>query len=99
MVSNARVLLKSNTRSIEATLSLCQLRWDGHLVRMEDGRLPKQMFYRELSQGKRGIGRSKLRYKDSLKANLKKCNIDTVTWGKTSSRQKKMEDHHQHKGH
>ena len=72
-VSNAQVLLQSNLRSIEATLSLCQLRWAGHLVRMEDGRLPKQLFYGELSQGKRGIGRPKLRYKDSLKANLKKC--------------------------
>ena len=47
---------------------------------MEDDRLPKQLFYGELSQGKRGIGRPKLRYKDSLKANLKKCNIDTVYW-------------------
>ena len=84
-VSNAQVLLQSNLRSIEATLSLCQLRWAGHVVRMEDGRLPKQLFYGELSQGKRGTGRPKLRYKDSLKANLKKCNIDTATWEKQAA--------------
>ena len=89
-VSNAQVLQQSNLGSIEATLSLCQLRWAGHLVRMEDSRLPKQLFYGELSRdstgkGNRGTGRPKLRYKDSLKANLKRCHIDTVTWEKQAA--------------
>ena len=52
---------------------------------MEDGKLLKQLFYGELTQGTRGIGRPKLRYRDSLNANLKKCNIDIVTWEKQAA--------------
>ena len=84
-ISNVQVLQRANLTSIEATLSLSQLRWAGHLVRMEDSRLPKQLFYGELTKGKRGTGRPKLRYKDSLKANLKKCNIDYETWEKQAA--------------
>ena len=79
-ISNVQVLQRANLSSIEATLSLSQLRWAGHLVRMEDSRLPKQLFYVELSAGKRHTGRPKLRYKDSLKANLKKTGIEVSTW-------------------
>ena len=88
-VSNVQVLQRSNLTSIEATLSLSQLRWAGHVVRMEDSRLPKQLFYGELSKGKRGTGRPKLRYKDSLKANLKKCDIDVETWEKQAAERAK----------
>ena len=84
-ISNVQVLQRANLTSIEATLSLSQLRWAGHLVRMEDSRLPKQLFYGELTKGKRGTGRPKLLYKDSLKANLKKCNIDYETWEKQAA--------------
>ena len=79
-VINIQVLQRANLSSIEATLSLSQLRLAGHLVRMEDSRLPKQLFYGELSAGKRHTGRPKLRYKDSLKANLKKTGIEVSTW-------------------
>ena len=88
-ISNAQVLQRSKLTSIEATLSLSQLRWAGHLVRMEDSRLPKQLFYGELSEGKRGTGRPKLRYKDSLKANLKKSKIDVASWEKQASERAK----------
>ena len=55
-----------------------------------NSRLPKQLFYGELSRdstrnSNRGTGRPKLRYKDSLKANLKRCHIDTVTWEKQAA--------------
>ena len=59
------------------------------MVRMEDSRLPKQLFYGELSKGKRGTGRPKLRYKDSLKANLKKSKIDVASWEKQASERAK----------
>ena len=49
---------------------------------MYDNRLPKQLFYGDLTGGKRGTGRPKLRYKDSLKANLKDSKIDVATWEK-----------------
>ena len=56
------------------------VRWAGHLVRMDDSRIPKQLFDGELSEGKRSQGGQKKRYTDSLKASLKTLQIDTSTW-------------------
>ncbi|KAJ7324884.1 hypothetical protein JRQ81_017904, partial [Phrynocephalus forsythii] len=41
-----------------------RLRWLGHVVRMDDGRIPKDLLYGELIKGKRPRGRPQLRYKD-----------------------------------
>ena len=79
-VSNVNVLEKAMLPSIEATLIQSQLRWSGHLTRMQDSRLPKQLFYCDLAEGHRGRGRPKLRYKDTLKQSLQKCNIGTDVW-------------------
>ena len=79
-VSNSRVLQQAQMPSIETLITKAQLRWAGHLVRMENSRLPKQLFYSELSDGHRSKGRPKLRYKDTLKKSLHKCNIDHAQW-------------------
>ena len=79
-VSNFSVLNLAKMPSVDALLMNAQLRWSGHLVRMEEDRLPKQLFYSELTQGQRGRGRPKLRYKDNLKKSLQNCNIDTTEW-------------------
>ena len=57
-----------------------QLRWVGHVARMEDHRLPKIILYGELSSGQRNIGGPKKRYKDSLKKSLRACHIDQHQW-------------------
>ena len=57
-----------------------QLRWAGHVVRMTDDRLPKQLLYGELSSGKRSRGGQKKRFKDSLKSSLKAFEIDWNSW-------------------
>ena len=44
-----------------------QLRWAGHVARMEDHHLPKIILYGELSSGLRNIGAPKKRYEDTLK--------------------------------
>ena len=75
-VSNVNVLLQAKMPSIDALLTQSQLRWSGHLVRMQDNRLPKRLFYSELSEGHSSRGRPKLRYKDTLKKSLQKCDID-----------------------
>ncbi|XP_061716620.1 uncharacterized protein LOC133524551 [Cydia pomonella] len=47
-----------------------QLRWWGHVLRMDDHRLPKGVLYSELVVGKRKHGVQHLRYKDVLKQHL-----------------------------
>jgi hypothetical protein len=52
----------------------------GLVVRMPDHRLPKKLLYGELQAGKRSQGGQKKRYKDTLKASLKRCSIDSADW-------------------
>ena len=79
-VPDTEVLQKTESESIHATLLRCQLRWAGHVRRMDDSRLPKRLFYGELSSGKRHLGRPKKRFKDSLKEALKLRDIPHSTW-------------------
>ena len=51
-------------------ISPVQLRWAGHVTRMEDVRIPNAVFFIELQEGKRDRGAPKKRYKDQLKDNL-----------------------------
>ena len=60
------------------------MRWAGHLVRMEDTRLPKQLFYGELVNGKRPRWKPRKRFKDCLKFNLKELSIDDEVWEETA---------------
>ena len=78
--TNDSVLEESNCLSIEALIIKNQLRWAGHVVRMKDTSIPKQIFYSELSEGSRRVGRQKKRFKDCLKENMKMCDIDYTTW-------------------
>ena len=66
-ITNVEVLQQAGITSVEAMLMKTQLRWAGHVSRMEDHRLPKIVLYGELSTGHRDRGAPKKRYKDSLK--------------------------------
>ena len=46
------------------------LRWAGHVSRMNDTRMPKSVFFNQLSKGKRDRGAPRKRYKDQLKRQL-----------------------------
>ena len=52
-VSNQDVLRRENLPGLEALITKAQLRWSGRVMRMEDSRLPKQVFCSELAMGKR----------------------------------------------
>ncbi|KAJ7407519.1 hypothetical protein WISP_125873 [Willisornis vidua] len=74
---NARV---GGVTSIEAMLMRTQLRWAGHVSRMEDHHLPKIVLYGELVIGCCERGAPKRRYKDSLKQYLSLGHIDCHQW-------------------
>jgi transcription termination factor 2 len=69
-ITNQEVLDRANSTSIEARILKAQLRWTGHVIRMEEHRMPRQLLYGELAAGRRNQGRPKKRFKDNLKANL-----------------------------
>ena len=74
-VTNVEVLERANSVSIEVTLLKSRLRWSGHVIRMDDDRIPKQLLFGELAQGHRNRGRPCKRFKDTLKDNLKWCGV------------------------
>ena len=73
------VLEKTLCPSLESMIITIQLRWEGHLVRMDDGRQPKWLFSGELASGKGPQHKPWKRYKDGLKSNLKDADIDVDT--------------------
>ena len=75
-ITNASILEQADTPSIEAHIVKSQLSWAGHVRRMPDTRVPKQLLYAEFSSEERKTGGQWKRYKDQLKANLKKCGME-----------------------
>ena len=78
--TNVSVLEEANMDSIGTIIEKHQLRWTGHVVRMSDTRLPKQLLYSELTAGQRAPGGPKKRFKDNIKVNLKNFRIDSTNW-------------------
>ena len=56
------------------------MRWAGHIVTMGDRTLQKQLFYGEVTRGKRPQHKPRKRFKDVLKSNLKELEIDVDDW-------------------
>ena len=79
-VSNHDILVKGKIPSLHALISQKHLPWLGHVTRMEDCRIPKDMLYSELCLGTRSTGRPALRFKDVCKWDMKACDIDTSFW-------------------
>ena len=78
--TDTEVLEKANTISIEAHIHRHRLRWVGHVIRLDDDRIPKQLLYGELSVGSRPQHKPKKRFKDCVKDSLALCKIDDPDW-------------------
>lgn len=69
-VTNLEVLQRAGAQSLEAMLRRSTLRWAGHVARQDESRIPKQLFYGQLSEGKRRIGKPLKRFKDGVRETL-----------------------------
>ena len=79
-VPNAQVLKRAGLSTMYTLLRQRMLSWLGHMRRMEDGCIPKDILYDELASGKRSVGRPQLRYKDVCKRDLKALDINIQCW-------------------
>ena len=90
-VSSTEVLSQANLPSMFTLLRQGRLHWLGHVyrmeegripkdIRMEDGRIPKDILYVELASGTRTRGHPQLRYNDVCKRDMKALDINTESW-------------------
>ena len=79
-VTNMEILERTGLPSLEDILIRKNLWWTGHLMRMSPDRLPKQVLYFQLSSGHIKRGRPRLRFKDTIKRNLKLRDIKIDSW-------------------
>ena len=79
-VTNNEVLRLANMDSIYSLLKQRRLRWLGHVRRMDDGRIPKDLLYGELVVGKRSQGRPMQCFRNVCKKDLRDCQIDIQSW-------------------
>ena len=77
---NAQVLKRAGLPTMYTLLRQRRLSWLGHVRRMGDGRILKDILYGELASGKRSVGRPQLRYKDVCKRHLKALDINIQCW-------------------
>ena len=79
-MSNKEVLKRASLPSKESILLQVQLRWAGHVTRMQDVRMPKAVFFSELQEGECDRGAPRKHYKDQLKRQLAQVGISHQSW-------------------
>nr|VZI42988.1 unnamed protein product [Spirometra erinaceieuropaei] len=79
-IPDTDVLERTGIVSIYTMLRQMQMRWGGHLVRMDDERLPQRLLYGDVATGSRRQGDQIRRYKDTLKSCLKQLQINPINW-------------------
>ena len=86
MVTNKEILDRTGLTPVEDLLVQKNLRWTVHLMRMPQNRLPRQILFSQLPVGQRKRG--KLRFKDTIKRNLKLRNLELNSWVQSQQRGK-----------
>ena len=74
-VTNYQVLSRCKIPSLQSLLDKAKLRWTGHVVRMDNSRIPKALFYGRLATGTPRQGNHNT-YLNSVKRTLRACDLD-----------------------
>ncbi|KAK2183060.1 hypothetical protein NP493_325g02075 [Ridgeia piscesae] len=88
-VTNKEILERTGLPYMEDLLIRKNLRWTGHLMRMSSDRLPKQTIYSQLFFGHRKRRCPRLRFKYTIKRNLKLIDIKADSWTTLSQQRDK----------
>lgn len=72
-IRNEDILERAGTRSMQCILKQKRLRWLGHICRMEDGRIPKDLLFGELEQDPQDVQVSASK---TSERDLKDCGIN-----------------------
>ena len=74
-ISNHKILEMTGLPGMYDIIRQRILRWTGHVCRMGDDRLPKQILFSNSEKELANIGRPSLRYKDTIKRSLRDLDI------------------------
>ena len=74
-VTNYEVLSRCKINSLESMIDKAKLRWVGHVIRMENTRIPKALLFGRLDTGSPRPGR-RVTYMNNIKNILRSCDID-----------------------
>ena len=83
-VTNYEVLSRCKIKSLKSMLDKAKLRWLGHVIRMEDSRIPKALLYGRLAAGVPRRGNHNT-YLNSVKCTLKECVIPCANLSELAS--------------
>ena len=74
-ITNLEILKRDISTSIKVMLLKTQLRWVGHVIRMDSNHIPCHLLYGKLTSGKRNQCCPRKWFQDNIKENLRWCNI------------------------
>ena len=79
-VTNTDVLSHAGLPTMYTLLRQYRLHWLCHVCHMEDGQIPKDVLYGELTTGQRSTSCPQLRYNDACKRDMKALDININSW-------------------
>ena len=77
-IPDTEVLKRAGNQSLYPILRSRRLRWLGHVARMNNSRIPKQILYGCLYEGTHEAERPKLRFRDQCKTSMMEFSVNVA---------------------